>query len=210
MVANKLTKEEANWLRKHKNAVERRTDLLKKISFFVLSFMFSFGATVFGIIALGAPGVFIAIILSLLSIIGLCISCFVFEFPASARVNIVSGVIVGLWIMAIFLTQIINSAIAFQYPISMHVLYPNHTNIAVIQSCTGFTNSSSGYLNGQPLNTTNSTTQCNMPSEISGTNPFNCNINGKNITCISTSLSLLNSSYVKTTWKGTILNISKG
>jgi hypothetical protein len=75
--------------------------------------------------------------------------------------------------------------------------------MTITQNCTDFTTSESGYLNGQPINPQN-TTQCNLPQSIAQYeyNPFNCNISGKNITCIA-------ALDANVTWKGTILNVSK-
>ena len=90
-----------------------------------------------------------------------------------------------------------------QYPISMQVFYPNHPNMTITQNCTGFTTSESGYFNGQPINPTNTTT-CYLPQNMApdDSNPFNCNISNKSITCSGTS-------YPSVTWQGTILNVSK-
>jgi hypothetical protein len=114
------------------------------------------------------------------------------------------GIIVGSIIFASFAS--IN-----QYPISMQVFYPNHPNITITQNCTAFSNSASGYINGNPINLQN-TTECNLPQSIGHLNdynyynPFTCNIIGKNITCNSSGFGGINENA---TWKGTILNVSR-
>ena len=113
------------------------------------------------------------------------------------------GIIVGSIIFASFAS--IN-----QYPISMQVFYPNHPNITITQNCTTFSNSASGYINGNPINPQN-TTECNLPQSMAHPNnynyynPFTCSIIGKNITCNSSGLDGINENA---TWKGTILNVS--
>ena len=105
-------------------------------------------------------------------------------------------------IIAIAITLIYIAPIAsvMQYPITMQVFYPNHPNMTITQNCTGFTTSESGYLNGQPINETNTTT-CILPYNIAKTtNPFTCSIQNKTITCDVANY------YI---WSGTILNVSK-
>ena len=110
------------------------------------------------------------------------------------------GLIIGLIIALVYIAPMVSMS---QYPISMQVFYPNHPNITITQNCTGFTTSESGYLNGQPINETNTTT-CYLPQNMApdDSNPFNCNISNKSITCSGTS-------YPSVTWQGTILNVSK-
>ena len=118
---------------------------------------------------------------------------------------VIIGFILGAIIGAVF-TAIAFAPMAFiaEYPISMQVFYPNHPNITIIQNCTGFTTTNSGYINGQPINPQN-TTKCNLPSSMDPNalfnEYFNCNINGNSITC--------NATLPNVTWKGTILNVSK-
>lgn len=113
------------------------------------------------------------------------------------------GIIVGSIIFASFAN--IN-----QYPISMQVLYLSHPSITITQNCTAFSNSASGYINGNPINPQN-TTECNLPENMTKNvtvNPFNCNITGKNITCIGEENGIsINEESV--TWNGTILNVSR-
>ena len=120
---------------------------------------------------------------------------------------IVGGFIVGMIIGSIIFASFANIN---QYPISMQVFYPNHPNITIIQNCTAFSNSASGYINGNPINPQN-TTECNLPENMTKNvtiNPFNCNITGKNITCIGEYNSIsINEESV--TWNGTILNVSR-
>ena len=117
------------------------------------------------------------------------------------------GIIVGSIIFASFAS--IN-----QYPISMQVFYPNHPNITITQNCTTFSNSASGYINGNPINPQN-TTECNLPQSMAHPNnynyynPFTCSIIGKNITCNSSVIfGWLDGINENATWKGTILNVS--
>ena len=114
--------------------------------------------------------------------------------------SFISGAIIGIIIVVIHIAPMVSVAI---YPVSMQVSYPNHPNITITQNCTGFTTSESGYLNGQPINPQN-TTECNLPQNMApdGSNPFNCNISNKSITCSGTG-------YSSVIWKGTILNVSK-
>ena len=87
-----------------------------------------------------------------------------------------------------------------QQQISMQVFYPNHPNITVTQTCAPIKTFASGYFNGQAINA-ESTTQCNLPANIApyNSNPYNCDITEKNITCVS---SIYNENI---TWEGTIL-----
>ena len=121
---------------------------------------------------------------------------------------IFGGFIVGMIIGSIIFASFANIN---QYPISMQVFYPNHPNITITPNCTAFSNSASGYLNGQPINPQN-TTECNLPENMTKNvtvNPFNCNITGKNITCIGEENGISISEEENVTWKGTILNVSK-
>lgn len=115
--------------------------------------------------------------------------------------GIIIGLTIGIITPLIYLAPITS---AIQYPISMTVFYPNHPNITATQKCSSFLVSSSGYLNGQPINLTNETT-CSLPINMSKdtTDIFDCSIFGKNITCVN------NFGYEKVTWKGTILNVSE-
>ena len=120
--------------------------------------------------------------------------------------------IIGGFIVGIIVGSIIFASFASinQYPISMQVFYPNHPNITITQNCTTFSNSASGYINGNPINPQN-TTECNLPQSMAHPNnynyynPFTCSIIGKNITCNSSGLDGINENA---TWKGTILNVS--
>ena len=93
--------------------------------------------------------------------------------------------------------------VSSHYPYSLQVFYPNHPSMTISQNCTAIVASSSGYINGQPINQTN-TTKCILPSSMSPyrSNPFNCDIKGENITCVGTG-------YENVTWIGKVLSVSK-
>ena len=207
MKTNKIPDEDLAWLQAHKQSVEHRDRTLKGTGVFFYYF----------VIYLVAP---ISFAFALLSTIAAVIAGFIlvgdiiliaFSFPLPSVIDadkyikqiatgFTSGLIVGLIIAIVYIAP---TASISQYPISMQVFYPNHPNITITQNCTGFTTSESGYLNGQPINLTN-TTQCNLPERMAQYeyNPFNCNIAGKNITCIA-------ALDAHVTWQGTILNVSK-
>ena len=215
MKTNKIPDEGLAWLQTHKQSVERRTRMLKSIKIYAVYFiMMASALTLIAAIAANISHVYIAIdaivflAFAIMSVIR--IEDALGENDLAALAGIVSGLLLGIIIALIYIAP---TASISQYPISMQVFYPNHPNITITQNCTGFTTSESGYLNGQPINLTN-TTQCNLPASMIdnyGIEPFNCNITGKNITC---STSLLNSASLlgastNITWKGTILNVSK-
>jgi hypothetical protein len=91
-----------------------------------------------------------------------------------------------------------------QYTISMQVFYPSHPNLTITQSCTDFVTTTSGYLNGQPINLKN-VTYCHLPFNMTQnfSEPFSCGIIGKNITCVNSIFG--DGSEI---WQGTILNVS--
>ena len=215
MANKKIPNEDIEWLSQHRQSVERSTRMLKGIKIYAVYFIMAASAfTLIAAIAANISHVYIAIdaivflAFAIMSVIR--IEDALGENDLLALGGIMSGVIVALIIASLYIAPLASSS---QYPISMQVFYPNHPNLTITQNCTGFTTSESGYLNGQPINLTN-TTECNLPASMIDNysiEPFNCNITGKNITC-STSLldsaSLLGAS-TNITWQGIILNVSK-
>ena len=199
MANNKIPDEDLAWLQAHKQSVEHRDRTLKGTGVFLYCFTFVLALIAFATIAiyifpliLALVGFTIAFILALLYTPD--------RYVKEAMAALISGFIIGLIIALVYIAPMVSMS---QYPISMQVFYPNHPNITITQNCTGFTTSESGYLNGQPINETNTTT-CYLPQNMApdDSNPFNCNISNKSITCSGTS-------YPSVTWQGTILNVSK-
>ena len=199
MKTNKISNEDLAWLHAHKQSVEHRDRTLKGTGVFLYWFTFVLALIAFGTIAiyifpliLALVGFTFAFMLALLYTPD--------RYVKEEKAGLISGFIIGLIIAIVYTAPLANIS---QYPISMQVFYPNHPNITITQNCTGFTTSESGYLNGQPINPQN-TTECNLPQSMAQYeyNPFNCNISGKNITCIA-------ALDANVTWKGTILNVSK-
>ena len=199
MANNKIPDEDLAWLQAHKQSVEHRDRTLKGTGVFLYCFTFVLALIAFATIAFyifplifALVGFTIAFILALLSTPD--------RYVKEAMAALISGFIIGLIIAIVYIAPLANIS---QYPISMQVFYPNHPNITITQNCTSFTTSESGYFNGQPINPQN-TTECNLPQSMAQYeyNPFNCNISGKNITCIA-------ALDANVTWKGTILNVSK-
>ena len=194
-----LTPEDAKWLSQHRQSIEKGSRILKGAGVFFYCFAFVFAiaalaalaATVAFVYAFAFAGLGLAFILSLIIIIP-------DEYAGEVIVGIISGFIIGIIIALIYIAPMASVA---QYPISMQVFYPNHPNMTITQNCTGFTTSESGYLNGQPINETNTTT-CILPHSIANTTyPFTCSIQNKTITC-----NAADNYYI---WQGTILNVSK-
>ena len=195
-----LTPEDAKWLSQHRQNVERRNRILKGTGVFFYCFAFAFAIAIF--LAL-IPGSFAFLFASIALLVAFILVIVITpnKYASEAIVGTLGGFSVGVVIALIYISPMASIA---QYPISMQVFYPNHPNLTITQNCTAFSVSSSGYLNGQPLNQTN-TTACSLPQNMapSDSNPFNCNISNKSITCSG-------SSYIKNvTWQGTILNVSK-
>ena len=114
--------------------------------------------------------------------------------------------VIGLFVLVVVV--FILYFVSHYYPYSLQVFYPNHPNITITQNCEPFTILASSYLNGQPINPKN-TTICVLPSSMAkyDSNPFNCNIIGKNITCTGYGAPAYGAPIIS--WKGTILNVSK-
>ena len=198
----KISNKDLAWLHAHKRSVERTTRMLKSAGIFFYYFVIYLVAPIaFGFALLST----IAAVAGFILVGDIILIAFSFSPVIDTKYfkELVTGVITGLIIGGIIALVYIAPMVSMsQYPISMQVFYPNHPNITITQNCTGFTTSESGYLNGQPINLTN-TTQCNLPqSRPQYENPYDCNISGKNITCIA----FLDENM---TWKGTILNVSK-
>ena len=199
MANNKIPDEDLAWLQAHKQSVEHRDRTLKGTGVFLYCFTFVLALIAFATIAIyifplifALVGFTIAFILALLSTPD--------RYVKEAMAALISGFIIGLIIALVYIAPMVSMS---QYPISMQVFYPNHPNMTITQNCTGFTTTNSGYINGQPINPQN-TTQCNFPQSMApdDSNPFNCNITNKSITCSGTG-------YSSVIWSGTILNVSK-
>jgi hypothetical protein len=198
MANNKIPDEDLAWLQAHKQNVERSTRMLKGAGVFFYCFALVFAiaalatlaATVAFVYAFAFAGLGLALILSLIIIPN--------EYAGEVVAGTIGGLIIGIIIALIYIASMASVA---QYPISMQVFYPNHPNLTITQNCTGFTTSESGYINGQPINQTNTTT-CILPHSIANTTyPFTCSIQNKTITC-----NAADNYYI---WQGTILNVSK-
>ena len=199
----KISNKDLAWLHAHKRSVERTTRMLKSAGIFFYYFVIYLVAPIaFGFALLST----IAAVAGFILVGDIILIAFSFSPVIDTKYfkELVTGVITGLIIGGIIALVYIAPMVSMsQYPISMQVFYPNHPNITITQNCTGFTTSESGYLNGQPINETNTTT-CYLPQNMApdDSNPFNCNISNKSITCSGTS-------YPSVTWQGTILNVSK-
>ena len=167
-------------------------------------YCFALGFALISSIVLATHSAFLYASISFIIFLGLIATLIIAEpsdkYAREGVAGIMSGLLIGLVIALVYIAPMVSMS---QYPISMQVFYPNHPNITITQNCTGFTTSESGYLNGQPINETNTTT-CYLPQNMApdDSNPFNCNISNKSITCSGTS-------YPSVTWQGTILNVSK-
>ena len=202
MANKKISGEEIEWLSKNKQSIEKRNRILKGAGVFFLYF------AVF--LAL-APSVALTFVIFVFIIATAALVSLIFfisgiipnsKYRVEAVVGVISGFTIGIAITLIYIIPMISIS---QYPISMQVFYPNHPNLTITQNCTDFTTSASSYINGQPMNPKN-TTQCNLPPRITqnATEPFNCGIIGKKITCINAIFGVGNE-----VWQGTILNVSK-
>ena len=204
MANNKIPDEDLAWLQAHKQSVERRTRMLKSAGIFFYYFVIYLVAPIaFGFALLSTIA---AVIAGFILVGDIILIAFSFSPVIDTKYfkELVTGVITGLIIGGIIALVYIAAMVSMsQYPISMQVFYPNHPNITITQNCTGFTTTNSGYINGQPINPKN-TTQCNLPWNMApdDSNPFNCNISNKSITCSGTG-------YSSVIWSGTILNVSK-
>lgn len=188
-----INTEDIKWLSQHRQSIEHRNRMLKGAVVFYICFVLALGMITSAILSFYLFVVFI-----------LALAIAILDSPDKYAIEMafgtISGFIIGIIITLIYLTPIANVVKA---PISMQVFYPNNPNLTITQNCTAFSVSSSGYLNGQPINLTN-TTNCNLPQNMAindSNNPFKCNITNKTIDCTSI--------YSNITWKGTILNVSK-
>ena len=202
MANKKISNEELKWLRKHRRSVERRTRMLKSAGIFFYYFVIYLVAPIaFGFALLSTIAAVIAGFILVGDLIAFSFSPVIdTKYFKELVTGVITGLIIGGIIALVYIAPMVSMS---QYPISMQVFYPNHPNITITQNCTGFTTSESGYLNGKPINPLN-TTQCNLPERMAQYeyNPFNCDITGKNITCIA-------ALDANVTWQGTILNVSK-
>lgn len=185
------------------------TQLLKQTGVFLLFFIIFF-------ISIASISIFFLFLNTIISIPALIISAifllilvianhFIYT-DAYASITVASffaAMITGVVVALIYIAPMISIA---QYPISMQVFYSNHPNLTITQNCTPFTTTSSSYLNGQPINSQNTTTcilpQSMNPYSFSNPNPFTCDILNKSMTCTGTN-------YGNVTWQGKILNVSK-
>ena len=198
---NKISNEDLTWLRKHRQGIEKGSRILKGAGVFFYCFVLAFAITAFFIlIADSFTLIFVAFVAAAILIAFTLAFLAPDKYVGEAVIGSIGGLIVGVAITLICIAPIVS---VMQYPLTIQVFYPNHPNMTITQNCTGFTTSESGYLNGQPINPQN-TTQCNLPWNMApdDSNPFNCNISNKSITCSGTG-------YSSVIWKGTILNVSK-
>ena len=196
---NTIPSSDIAWLSQHRQSIEKSSRILKGAGVFFYSFVLTFAITAFFIlIADSFALIFVAA--ALLVALFLTSAITPNKYIKEMLIGSLSGFIVGIAITLIYIAPITS---VMQYPISMQVFYPNHPNMTITQNCTAFTTTISGSINGQPINPQN-TTECNLPQSMAQYeyNPFNCNISGKNITCIA-------ALDANVTWKGTILNVSK-
>ena len=207
MATKKISDEDLEWLQAHKKNVERA----KHAGIYAFFMLPGLALGIFSGYSVEALNSFYVIVAVIATLAGGAFSLLYDDDNGSmVIISFIFGAIIGAVFTAIAFAPM---ALIAEYPISMQVFYPNHPNITIIQNCTGFTTTNSGYINGQPINPKN-TTQCNLPASMIdnyGIDPFNCNITGKNITCTTSlldSASLLGAS-TNITWSGTILNVSK-
>ena len=196
---NTIPSSDIAWLSQHRQSIEKSSRILKGAGVFFYSFVLTFAITAFFIlIADSFALIFVAA--ALLVALFLTSAITPNKYIKEMLIGSLSGFIVGIAITLIYIAPITS---VMQYPISMQVFYPNHPNMTITQNCTAFTTTISGSINGQPINPQN-TTECNLPQSMAQYeyNPFNCNISGKNITCIA-------ALDANVTWQGTILNVSK-
>ena len=200
MTKSNLSDEDAEWLKEHKEKIEDLKTWLSLLGVLVVGFTLGF----ISVPLFEANFLFTAIG-------GIIFFVFIGVFIFSALGDVDAGFtllailtlagLVGLFLGCAFLPP--SSVSTHQQNVSMKVFYPNHPNITVIQSCGSIKTSALGYLNGKAIKP-ESSTQCNLPLNVASrnSNPYNCTITGKNITCVSTEYG------VNETWEGTILNTS--
>lgn len=202
--------EDAKWLSQHRQSVERRDKVLINAGAFLGSFTLTLVTILAFAVALAfilnnsfVIGIRFFLVGTVISILSVGISTLSFWDDKDNIViaGIISGVIFSFLITLFYIIPMASIA---QYPVSMQVFYPNHPNLIITQTCTKFSVSSSGYLNGQPI-TPQNTTECHLPQSMApdDSNPFNCKIMNKSIICSGTPPGQ------NVTWKGTILNVSK-
>jgi hypothetical protein len=199
-----ISLEDIGWLAQHRQSIERRNRRLKSIGAFIFYLVSGYALLTVIFLATVPPFALSAVIalpavIFLITVLATVAS--LEKYYDEALVGGLSGLILAMTIALIYMAPAANIA---QYPISMQVFYSGHPNITATQNCTPFSVSSSGTLNGQPINPMN-TTKCNLPQSMAplNINPFNCNINDGGIICTGTSLSQ------NITWRGRILNVSK-
>ena len=192
--------ENAIWLSQYRERIESRDRTLRHVAISIIYSALAFSLAFLLGDALALRAVLATIFIACLSFFILIISLAILssEYDKTFIVSTICGLILGLTISIAYTAPMASIA---QYPISMQVLYSNTT---IIQNCTAFTNTNSGYINGQPIGSKN-TTSCSLPSGMAPdeSNPFGCSIANKSIICSGTSPTK------NVTWKGTILNISK-
>ena len=196
MATKKIPDKDLEWLQANKQSIEHRVRILKGTGVFFYCFAFVLAIAIFAALSFVAFALTFAFVAFALTFV-LALLATPDKYAGEGVAGTIGGLIIGIIIALIYLVPMASVA---QYPISMQVFYPNHPNMTITQNCTAFTTTSSGYLNGQPLNQTNTTT-CILPHSIANTTyPFTCNIQNKTITCNVANY------YI---WKGTILNVSK-
>lgn len=205
MNKSKISSKDVEWISVHKEDVEwitQHKEEFKRLKFNLLFIGFLTIGVVFGFVSgLFEPPALIFIITSIFVIVlpGIIVAI---KYDAIDSFALYSALAIGFLVSFIISLSFSTSfySTSTQQQISMQVFYPNHPNITVTQTCAPIKTFASGYFNGQAINA-ESTTQCNLPANIApyNSNPYNCDITEKNITCVS---SIYNENI---TWEGTIL-----
>ena len=200
MANKKISGEEIEWLSKNKQSIEKRNRSLKGagVFFYCIALLLALSISVTLATHSALAFALIAFVIFLVLAAIFIVTNLPDKYAGEVVAGSISGIIIGTVIALIYISPMISIA---QYPISMQVLYSNTT---IIQNCTAFTNTNSGYLNGQPIGSKN-TTSCSLPSGMAPdeSNPFGCSIANKSIICSGTSPTK------NVTWQGTILDVSK-
>ena len=199
MPTTRLSNEDAEWIKQHKHNIEKRNNILKNIGVFLLFFTlaaFAFVLFAFVLVSVLALAAFAFVLVSVLAFAGFAADS-IHGYDAEKAPGAILGIIVGLLLSVVFIVPSMQAAANLSaYPMQLQVFYPNHPNLTITQNCSAFTTSSLGYLNGQPIDKTN-TTACLMPQ--AGNAAYQCSITNKTIYCVAGA----------SIWEGTILNVSK-
>ena len=139
--------ENAKWLSQYRERIERRDRTLKHAAVFAIFFTLTTAIYIFAAAAVASattsnPIFLIAFAFSIF--VGLLFIFTVADIITPSEYNKMSnaGIISGIFISVIIGIIYFSPPMSAQYPISMQVLYSNTT---IIQNCTAFTNTNSGY-----------------------------------------------------------------